>query len=390
MRKTVEISERLKKLPPYLFVEIDKAKKRAIQEGKDIIDLGVGDPDQPTPRFIIEALHRASLNPSTHKYALDKGLSELRIAITKWYRSRFGVELDPDNEVLPLIGSKEGIAHMPLAFINPGDVGLVPDPCYPPYNSSIIFAGGEPYKLPLLKKNNFLPDLGHLKGAVLSKAKLLFLNYPNNPTSAVCDMSFFNHVVKFAEKHGIIICHDAAYSELTFDKLSVPSFLEAEGAKEVGIEFHSFSKTFNMAGWRLGFACGNAKLIQGLTKVKANIDSGVFNAIQLAGIEALKRVDKITAHSKNIYQKRRNVLLEGLSGIGWDVPKPRATFYVWAPVLERYTSASLATKILKEADVVITPGNGFGESGEGYVRMAFTVGEQRLKEAVKRIGRVLH
>jgi len=384
----IDLSDKLKRLPPYLFVEIDRAKKKAREEGRDIIDLGVGDPDRPTPRFIIDALHKASLKPETHKYALDKGLPELRIEIAKWYKRRFNVELDPDTEILPLIGSKEGIAHIPLAFINAGDVGLVPDPCYPPYNSSIIFAGGTPYKMPLLEKNAFLPDLKHIRAAVLGKAKTMFLNYPNNPTAAVCDKSFFKDVVKFAEKHNIIVCHDAAYSEMSFDSVKMPSFLETPGAKEVGVEFHSFSKIFNMTGWRLGFVCGNAKIVEALTKIKSNIDSGAFNAIQMAGALALTRVDKVTKEAVKLYEKRRDVFVEGLNNIGWEVPKPKATFYVWAPVLKRYTSVSLSGELLEKADVVVTPGNGFGESGEGYVRMALTVCESRLREAVRRIKRV--
>ena len=389
MSLSIEYSGRLKKLPPYLFVEIDKKKKKAKEEGRDIIDLGIGDPDQPTPKFLIDALHRASQDPSTHKYPLGKGLSELRVGIAKWYKTRFNVELDPDAEVLPLIGSKEGIAHIPLAFINQGDVGLIPDPCYPPYNSSIIFAGGEPCKMPLLKENSFLPDLSSVKPNIVHRAKMMFLNYPNNPTSAVCDESFFKDVVKFAEKHNIIICHDAAYSELSFDDLKVPSFLETEGAKEVGVEFHSFSKIFNMTGWRLGFVCGNASVIEGLNKVKSNIDSGTFNAIQAAGIEALKRIDKVTRSVKSLYEKRRDVLCDGLREAGWNVPKPEATFYVWAPVLKRHTSVSLANDLLEKCDVVATPGNGFGASGEGYVRMALTVDKSRLKEAVSRIKKII-
>lgn len=384
-----DLSRRLNALPPYLFVEIDRAKKKALEAGRDVIDLGVGDPDEPTPKFIIDALHRASLRPETHKYALDKGLPLLRIEIAKWYKKRFGVHLDPDREILPLIGSKEGIAHIPLAFINQGDAGLVPEPCYPPYNSSIIFAGGEPYKMPLLKKNSFLPDLRGIKSSVLDRAKIMFLNYPNNPTSAVCDKSFFKEVVKFATKHNIIVCHDAAYSELSFDGLKVPSFLQTDGAREVGVEFHSFSKIFNMTGWRLGFASGNPEVIAALAKVKANIDSGVFNAIQFAGIEALKRIDKVTKRANAIYQKRRDVFVDGLNKIGWEVPRPKATFYVWAPVLKRYTSASLAKELLDKANVIVTPGNGFGASGEGFVRMALTVKKARLTEALERIKKVV-
>ena len=254
----IDVSNRLKQLPPYLFVEIDKAKKKAVQEGADVIDLGIGDPDSPTPRYILDAFHKAILDPKTHKYALDQGHPELRVEIAKWYKNRFNVDLDPDSEILPLIGSKEGIAHIPLAFINPGDIALVPDPCYPPYKSGTIFAGGIPHIMPLRIGNDFLPDLKGIKQHTLKKAKLMFLNYPNNPTAATCDKSFFKEVVKIAEKENIIVCHDAAYTEMSFDDYRPPSFLEVPGAKEVGVEFHSFSKTFNMTGWRMGFACGNA------------------------------------------------------------------------------------------------------------------------------------
>lgn len=385
----IELSERLKRLPPYLFVQIDKAKRRAIDKGKDIIDLGIGDPDHPTPRFIVDALYRASCDPANQKYALDGGLPGLRIRIAKWYKTRFNVALDPETEILPLIGSKEGIAHLPLAFINKGDVGLVPDPCYPPYKSGVIFAGGEVHMLPLLRENAFLPDLGRIKKSVLNRARLLYLNYPNNPTAATCDGSFFKDAVRFAEKNNVIVCHDAAYSELSFDNARMPSFLETDGAKDVGCEFHSFSKIFNMTGWRLGFVSGSARIIAALAKVKANIDSGIFNAIQVAGIEALKEIDKITKASVSLYEKRRNTLVEGLNGAGWKVAKPKATFYIWAPVLKGYTSATLAKKILEKSDIIVTPGNGFGPSGEGFVRMALTVSEPRLAQAVQRIKKLI-
>lgn len=385
----IDLSDRLKKLPPYLFVEIDKAKKRALNQGRDIVDLGIGDPDLPTPRYIIDALHKASLNPKTHKYALDAGYPDLRNEIAKWYKTRFDVELDPDREVLPLIGSKEGIAHIPLAFINPGDFVLVPEPCYPPYKSGTIFAGGVPQIMPLLASNNFLPDFKHIKNHILNRAKIMFINYPNNPTSATCGESFFREVARIASRENIIVCHDAAYSELSFDGYNPPSFLQAEGAKEVGIEFHSFSKTFNMTGWRLGFACGNASIIQGLAKVKSNIDSGVFTAIQMAGVIALKYVNRDLKRIKKIYQERRDVFVEGLNRIGWKVEKPKATFYVWAPTLKRNTSVTLAKLLLDQANVIVTPGNGFGQAGEGYVRMALTVDKNRLKEAVERIKKVI-
>lgn len=385
----IQISERLKKLPPYLFVEIDKAKKRAKQEGRDIIDLGIGDPDRPTPRFIIEELNKAARDSSTHRYALDAGLPELRVEIARWYKKRFNVSLDPDGEVLPLIGSKEGIAHVPLAFINPGDTALVPDPCYPPYKSGVIFCGGNIETMPLLDKNSFLAELEDIDNSVAKKAKLMYLNYPNNPTAACAEEYYFKSVLRFARKNNIIICHDAAYTELSFDDYRAPSFLCVEGAKEVGVEFHSLSKTFNMTGWRIGFVVGNREIVSAIGKVKSHIDSGIFTAIQKAGITALKKYDSHISSLRNIYQKRRDVLCNGLNSIGWKVVKPKATFYVWAKCLKGFDSMKLAKHLLEKADIVITPGAGFGTYGEGYIRMAFTVEESRLKAAVARIKKVI-
>ncbi|MBI5143619.1 MAG: LL-diaminopimelate aminotransferase [Candidatus Omnitrophica bacterium] len=385
----MERSDRLKKLPPYLFVEIDKAKKKAAEEGRDIIDLGVGDPDIPTPRFIIDALSKATHDPKTHRYSLDQGLPEFREAAAKWFKKRFGVDLDPENEVYPLIGSKEGIAHIPLAFVNPGDIVLVPDPSYPPYRSGTIFAGGEVLSMPLTENHKFLPDLKAINHHLLHKVKMMFINYPNNPTSAICDKKFFKDVIDFATKHNIIICHDAAYSEVSFDGLRMPSIFEVEGAKDVAIEFHSLSKTFNMTGWRIGYACGNSRIIEALAKVKANIDSGIFSAIQRAGIAALSNYEKHISSVIRIYEERRNVLIDGLNSIGWNVQKPRATFYVWVKALPRYTSATFARALLDKTDIVVTPGNGFGEHGEGYIRMALTVDKNRIREAVERIKKRL-
>jgi len=385
----IKISKRLQELPPYLFVQIDRAKKKAREEGRDIIDLGVGDPDTPTPQFIIDELNRASQDPSTHGYALDAGLPELRRAISEWYKRRFGVTLNPETEVLPLIGSKEGIAHTPLAFINPGDCALVPDPCYPPYTSGVIFAGGEPVYMPLLEENGFLPDLKKVKARQAQKARLMFLNYPNNPTSAVATGEFFKEAIKFAAKNNIIICHDAAYSEVYFDDERPLSFLEFKGAKELGVEFHSLSKTFNMTGWRIGFACGNKDVIAALAKVKSNIDSGIFTAVQRAGILALRRGIEGSFQPGKVYEERRDTLIDGLNGIGWNIAKPKATFYVWAHTLKKYDSRGMAEHILKKADIVITPGVGFGEFGEGYVRMALTVDKARLTEAVARIKKII-
>ncbi|MDD3905654.1 MAG: LL-diaminopimelate aminotransferase [Candidatus Omnitrophica bacterium] len=385
----IERSERLKKLPPYLFVEIDKAKKKAREDGRDIIDLGIGDPDIPTPRFIIDALTRAARDPKNHRYPLDQGLPEFRQEAAKWFAGRFGVTLDPETELYPLIGSKEGIAHMPLAFINPGDIVLVPDPCYPPYKSGTYFAGGEVLIMPLSEKNHFLPDLKAINHAQMHKIKMMFVNYPNNPTAAVCDRKFFAEVVEFAKKHNIIVCHDAAYSEVAFDGFRPPSIFEVPGAKDVAIEFHSLSKTFNMTGWRLGFAAGNKDLIAGLAKIKSNIDSGAFFAIQWAGVAALKNYDRHIKSVMKIYEERRNFLVDALKSLGWSVERPKATFYVWAHVPPRYTSATFAKELLEKCDIVATPGNGFGEHGEGFIRFALTVDKKRIREAVERIKKRL-
>lgn len=381
-------ADRLKKLPPYLFAEIDKTKRALIAQGKDVIDLGVGDPDLPTPSFIVDALTEAARDGRNHHYALDQGMPELRRAINAWYQERFGVKLDPDREVLPLIGSKEGIGHIPLALINPGDVVLIPDPGYPVYKSGTWFAGGEPYLMPLLEENGFLADFNSIEESVFKRAELMFLNYPNNPTAACATKDYFKNAVSFARERGIIICHDAAYSEIAFDGYQAPSFLEAGGAKEVGIEFHSLSKTFHMTGWRIGFAVGNARVLELLAKVKSNLDSGIFQAVQWAGVKALTRAREVAHEHSAIYQRRRDILVDGLNAIGWRVTKPKATFYVWAPVPPGYTSQELAARLLKECHIVVTPGNGFGPNGEGYFRMSLTIAESRLEEAVNRIKRL--
>ncbi|PIW67118.1 MAG: LL-diaminopimelate aminotransferase [Candidatus Omnitrophica bacterium CG12_big_fil_rev_8_21_14_0_65_42_8] len=385
-----EFTERLKKLPPYLFVEIDKAKRKAAAEGRDIIDLGIGDPDEPTPEEIIESFYKAVQDSKNHHYPLDQGSSIFRDRIAKWYRERFNVTLDPEKEILPLIGSKEGISHLPFAFINPGDVSLIPDPCYPPYKGGTILAGGAPCLMPLIEENNFLPDLNKIKKAELKKAKIIYINYPNNPTAGICEKDFFEDVAVFAKKYNLIVSSDAAYSEIAFDGYKAASFLKAQGGKETGVEFHSLSKTCNMTGWRIGFACGNEKIIAGIARVKSNIDSGVFNAIQMAGITALDIADKHLKKMNRVYRERRDILVDGLNKLGWVIRKPKATFYVWARLPKRHKSSiEFAGSVLDKADVIITPGVGFGENGEGYVRFALTVSKERIQEAVERMKKVL-
>ena len=381
-----QYSDRLKKLPPYLFAELDEMKREAAKKGADVIDLGIGDPDIATPEHIVTSLQKSSVRAETHRYPSYKGLLELRRSLADWYKKRFGVILDPETEVLPLIGSKEGIGHIPLAFINDGDIALIPDPGYPVYRSGVTLAGGECYQMPLLLKNSFLPDLSSIPQSVAKKAKMMFLNYPNNPTSAIADKVFFSEVLNFAKKYDIIVCHDAAYSEICYDGYSAPSFLEVDETKEIGIEFHSLSKTYNMTGWRIGFAAGNDKILSALGKVKTNLDSGIFQAIQLAGIEALNGTREETEKTLRIYQERRDTFINGLNKIGWDVPKPKATFYIWAPVLPGYSSMSLVLSLLEKAGVVTTPGTGFGENGEGFIRMSLTLNKEKLEEAVERIA----
>ncbi len=380
-------SDRLQKLPPYLFAEIDKKKKAAIAAGRDIINLGVGDPDRPTPEPIIRSLQRSVEVPAYHQYALDQGAPELRQSIATFMKKRYSVDLDPANEILPLIGSKEGIAHFPFAVLNPGDIALVPDPCYPVYRSSTMFAGADVYTMPLLRENGFLPDLDAIPADVYHRARLLFLNYPNNPTGAIADLAFYEKVVALAKQHNLVIAQDAAYNEMAYDR-PAPSILEIPGAKDVVVEFHSLSKTFNMTGWRVGFAVGGAPLISALGQVKANTDSGIFTAIQFAGKTALDEYDTITPPIRALYRERRDAFVTAMKGIGWDVSTPPATFYMWISCPKGYTSSDLCAKLLDEANVVTTPGIGFGKSAEGYIRAALTVETPRLLEAVARIGKL--
>lgn len=382
-------ADRLKQLPPYLFVEIDRAKRRLQAEGKDIIDLGVGDPDLPTPPHILERLKSAVDDPANHRYSFTEGLAELREAIARWYARRFSVILDPNTEVLPLLGSKEGLAHLPLALANPGDVVLVPDPCYPPYRSGAILAGAEVVSMPLLEQNGFFPDLGALSQKAVRRAKVMFLNYPNNPTVAVAAAEQFSEALGLAKQYGIALAHDAAYSEIRFDGATPMSFLELPDAKSVGVEFHSLSKTYNMTGWRIGWVCGNAKLIAALTQLKTNLDSGIFQPVQWAGIAALDGDQAPLQQAIAAYQARRDLMVDGLAKVGWQIPKPSASFYLWARVPTKESSMAFATRLLEKSYVVIAPGVGFGPSGEGYVRLSLTVPTARLQEAVSRISKAL-
>lgn len=381
-------ANRLQALPPYVFAELDRMKQEQVKKGVDIISLGIGDPDLPTPPHIIEALAKAAADPANHRYPSYEGMLAFRKAAADWYRSRFGVTLDPATEVLSLIGSKEGIGHFPLAFVNPGDVVLVPDPAYPVYQAGTIFAGGEAYPMPLTRPRGFLPDLDAIPDDVLKRAKMLWLNYPNNPTGAVAPREFLGRAVEFAHRHRLILAHDAPYSELAYDGYRPESVLSIPGAKEVAVEFHSVSKTYNMTGWRVAFAVGNADILKGLGRIKTNLDSGVFQAVQCAAIAALTGPQQCVADNCRIYQERRDVMVTALREMGFEVEPPKATFYLWVPVPKAFMSKAFSAEILVTAGVVLTPGSGFGAAGEGYVRAAFTVNVNRIREAMERIRKL--
>ncbi len=381
----IEQADRLKTLPPYLFAELDRMKAKVAAKGIDIISLGVGDPDLPTPGHIIDRLKKAVDNPVHHQYPSYEGMLSFRQAVADWYANRFRVTLDPATEVVSLIGSKEGIAHTPLAFVNPGDVVLCPDPGYPVYSIGTLFAGGEVHIMPLLEENSYLPDFDAIPAKILDRAKLMFLNYPNNPTSAVAGRDFFKRAIALARRHNILICHDAAYTEMYYDDEPPMSFLEVPGAAEVGIEFHSLSKTYNMTGWRIGWACGNADAIAAIGRIKTNIDSGIFQAVQEAGIEALEADQGPVAELRKVYQSRRDLACNLLTEAGFSFMVPKASFYIWVNTPEGLSSADFVGRILTETGVALTPGNGFGEHGEGYFRISLTVNEDRLAEALTRI-----
>ena len=378
-------AKRIESLPPYLFAEIDKRKREVEKKGVDIIDLGIGDPDLPTPPHIVEAACNAAKDPSNHRYPSYEGMLSFREAVAAWYKQTKHVTVDPEDEVLTLIGSKEGIAHSPFAFLDPGDIALVPDPAYPVYNNATVLADATPYSVPLTEEHEFKPDLESIDGEIAKKAKIMFLSYPNNPTAATVERSFFKEVVDFAHDHDIIVLHDNPYSELTFDGYEAPSFMAVKGAKEVGIEFGSLSKTYNMTGWRIGFAVGNAEILNGLRRVKTNVDSGTFQAVQIAGIAALTGSQDCVKRNVAIYRERRDILVDGLSAAGMDVKKPKATFYLWVKVPSGTTSIRFSMSLLERAGIVVTPGVGFGKYGEGFVRFALCVSAERLMEACERI-----
>lgn len=379
-------ADRIKNLPPYLFAAIDKAKQEARARGVDVIDLSVGDPDLPTPAHIVEALRQAAEDTSNHQYPSYEGKLTFRTAVADWYKRTFNVDLDPRNEVLTLIGSKEGIAHAPLAFINPGDAALIPDPAYPVYRTATAFAGGEPVVMPLLKENKFLPDLEAIPSEVARRAKIMFLNYPNNPIGATADRSFFQELVDFAREYNIIIMHDNPYSEIYYDSHRSLSLLEIDGAKDVAVEFHSLSKTYNMTGWRIGSVVGNSEVVAGIGKIKSNIDSGTFGAVQDAGIAALRSPDRVVDDIRKIYQHRIEILYQALRDLGLELEKPRATLYLWAWV--GGSSIEYAAQLLEKTGIVATPGLGFGKYGEGYIRFSITQQTKRIEEAVVRLEKM--
>ena len=383
----MRISRRIESLPPYLFAEISRkiAEKRA--KGEDIVDFSIGDPDIPTPPHIIDRLCKAAKDPANHRYPESEGLPELRRAIAAWYKKRFDVDLDADKEVLPLIGSKEGIFHIAFCFIDYRDVALVPDPSYPVYAMSTTLAGASPYYLPLNEENDFLPDFDAVPAYILKNAKLLWLNYPNNPTGAVADLDFFNRAVAFAKRNDLAICHDGPYSEVAFDGYKPNSFMQAEGAKEIGVEFHSLSKSYNMTGWRIGMAVGNAAMIDALKRLKSNIDSGVPQAIQYAAIEALSGSQDCIQEHNATYQRRRDLVIEVLNNIGFTARTPKAGLYIWAKVPKGYSSVEFTTDLLERVGVVVTPGTGYGKNGEGYIRLSLTIPDASLVKGLSRLSK---
>lgn len=382
-------AKRIEKLPPYLFAEIDRKVAEAKARGADIISFGVGDPDLPTPPHVVEALTRAAADPATHRYPSYTGMPAFRESIAGWYERRFGVTLDPHEEVQPLVGSKEGIFHLPVAFIDPGDVALIPDPGYPVYETGTILSHGEAVLMPLTPENGFVPDLDALPAETVERARVLWLNYPSNPTAACADLSVFQSAVDFCRANDLLLAHDAAYTEITYDGYVAPSALQADGAMECAVEFHSLSKTYNMTGWRIGWVAGAPAAIEALKRLKTNIDSGIFDAVQHAGIAAIDGPQDYLESCVDTYRRRRDLLCDGLKSMGVVVEPPRGSIYVWVPVPDGHTSESFTELLLNEAAIVVAPGNGYGPSGQGFVRFSLTLADDRLEEGVERLRKVV-
>ena len=381
----MKVSERLEKIPPYLFAEIDRKIAEAKAKGCDVISLGIGDPDTPTLAPVVEEMHKAIDNPKNHDYPPYNGTEQFRKSACDWMKRRFGVDLNPDTEMLANIGSKEAIAHVFLAFVDKGDYTLVPDPGYPVYHNATIFAGGTPYEMPLLEKNGYLPDFDKIPEDIAKKSKLMFLNYPNNPTGAVADLEFYKKAVDFCKKYDILLCSDMAYSEMTFDGYKAPSVLQVEGGKDVAIEFYSHSKSYNMTGWRVGFVCGNAQAIKALGTIKNNIDSGTFKAVQQAASKAFTIDQSMIDNLNKMYQERRDAAENGFRELGWNIKPSKATFYLWLPVPKGMTSEQFVTEMLEKANIVVPPGNGYGRCGEGYFRVALTKDVGTIKKCIQRM-----
>lgn len=385
----MRLSARLDKIPLYLFAEIDRRIDEKKAQGVDVISFGVGDPDVPTPGSIVDALCAESHKPEHHRYPSYFGLAEFRESAARWFERRFGVALDPGLQILPLMGSKEGVAHIALALLDPGDLALVPEPSYPVYAMGTLLAGAESHFLPLTAGNGFLPDLESVPPDVARRSKILWLNYPNNPTGAIASNEFFERAIEFARSYSLVLAHDNAYSEITYDGYVAPSLFQFKGAMEIGVEFHSLSKTFNMTGWRIGFVCGNHEVIEALGTIKTNIDSGIFNPVQLAAVEALDHGEKTLPDMVKLYQSRRDLLVSELAGLGWEISPPKGSIYLWMPVPPGFDSVGFSTHVLDKAGVFFTPGNAYGPSGEGYVRLSLTVPDDKIKEAMARLKEVL-
>ncbi len=386
------MSKHMERIPPYMFARINRMKLEMRRDGKDVVDLGMGNPDRPTPAHVVDKLCEVARDPKAHRYSASSGIPHLRRRLSEWYGRRFGVDLDPETEVISVIGSKEGICHLFLAILDEGDMVLVPSPSYPIHYYSVVIAGGHLHTVPLTEERNFLPDLSRVTHDVYPKPKILVLSYPNNPTTQVVDLGFFEEVVQFAKREQMLVVHDLAYSEICFDGYKAPSFLQANGAKDVGVEFYSLSKTYNMAGWRVGFAVGNRSVISALAKLKSYYDYGIFTPIQVAAIAALEGDQACVDEIVEIYRQRRNILVNGLNGLGWRVPVPKATMYVWAPIPEKYRplgSMQFSELLLDRALVATSPGVGFGNAGEGYLRFALVENELRIKQALRGIRKMM-